>query len=146
MTSSPATSPNISISGSNMSPICSEEGPSVSPPLPPRLPPNMSDPTSRVPSSLTEHSQFLSDPSNLAALSYPRLGGGMMGLGASMPGLPYSSSEQNPYSSISMENFYNPLVGEIYYDLQRFRHKCPISRDRQNLSDFNNLSLSGQSL
>eukprot|EP00090_Calanus_glacialis_P029169 TRINITY_DN4680_c0_g1_i1.p1 TRINITY_DN4680_c0_g1~~TRINITY_DN4680_c0_g1_i1.p1 ORF type:complete len:331 (-),score=69.57 TRINITY_DN4680_c0_g1_i1:531-1523(-) len=110
MTSSPATSPNISISGSNMSPICSEEGPSVSPPLPPRLPPNMSDPTSRVPSSLTEHSQFLSDPSNLAALSYPRLGGGMMGLGASMPGLPYSSSEQNPYSSISMENFYNPLA------------------------------------
>jgi len=26
MTSSPATSPNISVSGSNMSPICSEEG------------------------------------------------------------------------------------------------------------------------
>lgn len=110
MTSSPATSPNISISGSNMSPICSEEGPSVSPPLPPRLPPNMSDLTSRVPSSLTDPSQFLSDPSNLAALSYPRLGGGMMGLGASMPGLPYSSSEQSPYSSISMENFYNPLA------------------------------------
>ena len=33
-----------------------------------------------------------------------------MGLGAAMPGLPYSSSEQNPYSSISMENFYSPLV------------------------------------
>lgn len=33
-----------------------------------------------------------------------------MGLGASMPGLPYSSNEQSPYSSISMENFYNPLA------------------------------------
>ena len=110
MTSSPATSPNISISGSNMSPICSEEGPSVSPPLPPRLPTNMSDPGARVPPSLTDPSQFLSDPSNLAALSYPRLGAGMMGLGTAMPTLPYSSSEQSPYSSISMESFYNPLV------------------------------------
>jgi len=116
--SSPATSPNISVSGSNMSPICSEEAPSVSPPLPPRLHASLPDPSSRLPSSLPDGphqppAQFPGlDPSNLAALSagYPRLGGGMMGLGAAMPGLPYSSSEQNPYSSISMENFYNPLA------------------------------------
>merc|ERR1719336_2155834 len=122
-TSSPATSPNISVSGSNMSPICSEEPPSVSPPLPPRIHASLPEtgpggPGSRLPSSLPEggphHSpQFPGlDPSNLAALSasYPRLGGGMMGLGAAMPGLPYTSSEQNPYSSISMENFYSPLT------------------------------------
>jgi len=70
----------------------------------------MSDPGARVPPSLTDPSQFLSDPSNLAALSYPRLGAGMMGLGTAMPTLPYSSSEQSPYSSISMESFYNPLA------------------------------------
>ena len=123
-TSSPATSPNISVSGSNMSPICSEEAPSVSPPLPPRLHNSLNtDSNPRLPSSLSDgppgappghpSPQFPGlDPSNLAALSagYPRLGGGMMGLGAAMPGLPYSSSEQNPYSSISMENFYSPLV------------------------------------
>ena len=130
-TSSPATSPNISVSGSNMSPICSEEGPSVSPPLPPRLPPPglpLTSEASRLHPGLPEVSaaghpspgpQFPGlDPSNLAALSagYPRLGGGMMGLGAAMPGLPspYSSSEQNPYSSISMENFYSPLVSSTY--------------------------------
>ena len=123
-TSSPATSPNISVSGSNMSPICSEEAPSVSPPLPPRLHASLPDsaPGSRLSSSLSDapagppphpSPQFPGlDPSNLAALSagYPRLGGGMMGLGAAMPTLPYSSSDQNPYSSISMENFYSPLV------------------------------------
>jgi len=126
-TSSPATSPNISVSGSNMSPICSEEAPSVSPPLPPRLPPPglpLTSEASRLHPGLPEVTaaghpspgpQFPGlDPSNLAALSagYPRLGGGMMGLGAAMPGLPspYSSSEQNPYSSISMENFYSPLA------------------------------------
>merc|ERR1712012_1346845 len=123
-TSSPATSPNISVSGSNMSPICSEEAPSVSPPLPPRLHASLPDsaPGSRLSSSLSDapagppphpSPQFPGlDPSNLAALSagYPRLGGGMMGLGAAMPTLPYSSSDQNPYSSISMENFYSPLA------------------------------------
>ena len=114
-----------------MSPICSEEPPSVSPPLPPRLPPTglplTSEAGARLQSSLSSHPEVTAaghpspgpqfpglDPSNLAALSagYPRLGGGMMGLGAAMPGLPspYSSSEQNPYSSISMENFYSPLV------------------------------------
>ena len=123
-TSSPATSPNISVSGSNMSPICSEEPPSVSPPLPPRLHASSLPDSAgaRLPSSLPDGphhspvSQFPGlDPSNLAALSagYPRLGGGMMGLGAAMPGLPYSSSEQNPYSSISMENFYSPLVSPL---------------------------------
>lgn len=116
-TSSPATSPNISVSGSNMSPICSEEPPSVSPPLPPRIQATLPEPGARVPSSLAEGAPHppgfpALDPSNLAALSasYPRLGSGMMGLGAAMPGLPYTSSEQSPYSSISMENFYNPLV------------------------------------
>ena len=115
--SSPATSPNISVSGSNMSPICSEEAPSVSPPLPPRIQATLPEPGARVPSSLADSAGHppgfpALDPSNLAALSasYPRLGGGMMGLGAAMPALPYTSSEQNPYSSISMENFYSPLV------------------------------------
>ena len=118
-----------------MSPICSEEPPSVSPPLPPRLHHPAPATPSSLPSSLASalpvsagsgpppapgdppqpgQPQFPGlDPSNLAALTggYPRLGaGGMMGLGAAMPGLPYSSSEQNPYSSISMENFYSPLV------------------------------------
>lgn len=119
VSSSPATSPNISVSGSNMSPICSEEPHSVSPPLPPRLHATLPDPGARVPSSLADGAPHppgfpALDPSNLAALSasYPRLGGGMMGLGAAMPGLPspYTSSEQSPYSSISMENFYNPLA------------------------------------
>ena len=100
-----------------MSPICSEEAPSVSPPLPPRIQATLPEPGARVPSSLADSAGHppgfpALDPSNLAALSasYPRLGGGMMGLGAAMPALPYTSSEQNPYSSISMENFYSPLV------------------------------------
>lgn len=135
-TSSPATSPNISISGSNMSPICSDDGPSVSPPLPPRLHPGLhpSDPSSRLPTpgsggplGGSDHNQTPTfpglvggpgDPSGLAALSagYPRLGSaaaaGMMaaGLGASMPGLSGYSGDQNPYSSLAMENFYNPLA------------------------------------
>ena len=124
MTSSPATSPNISVSGSNMSPICSEEGPSVSPPLPPRVPASLGGmervmPTSLASSTMPDSSQFLPDPSSLAqhlSGAYPRLP--MPGLASSlpglasagMPGLPYSSSEQSPYSSISMENFYSPLV------------------------------------
>ena len=122
VSSSPATSPNISVSGSNMSPICSEEPHSVSPPLPPRLHATLPDPGARVPSSIADGASHppgfpALDPSNLAALSasYPRLGGGMMGLGAAMPGLPYTSSEQpSPYSSISMENFYNPLVSTTH--------------------------------
>merc|ERR1719225_350947 len=112
-----------------MSPLCSEEPASVSPPLPPRLHtgpltseasrlhPGLGPVTSEVTAAghPSPGPQFPGlDPSNLAALSagYPRLGGGMMGLGAAMPGLPspYSSSEQNPYSSISMENFYSPLA------------------------------------
>ena len=121
MTSSPATSPNISVSGSNMSPICSEEGPSVSPPLPPRVPASLGMerlvPTSLA-TSMADSSQFLSDPSSLAqhlSGAYPRLpmplaASSMPGLASGMPGLPYSSSEQSPYSSISMENFYSPLV------------------------------------
>ena len=122
MTSSPATSPNISVSGSNMSPICSEEGPSVSPPLPPRVPASLGGmervmPTSLA-SSMPDSSQFLPDPSSLAqhlSGAYPRLpmpglASSLPGLASGMPGLPYSSSEQSPYSSISMENFYSPLV------------------------------------
>lgn len=121
MTSSPATSPNISVSGSNMSPICSEEGPSVSPPLPPRVPASLGMerlvPTSLA-TSMADSSQFLSDPSSLAqhlSGAYPRLpmplaASSMPGLASGMPGLPYSGSEQSPYSSISMENFYSPLA------------------------------------
>ena len=122
MTSSPATSPNISVSGSNMSPICSEEGPSVSPPLPPRVPASLGGmervmPTSLA-SSMPDSSQFLPDPSSLAQhltgayprLPMPGLASSLPGLASGMPGLPYSSSEQSPYSSISMENFYSPLV------------------------------------
>ena len=98
-----------------MSPICSEEGPSVSPPLPPRVPASLGGmervmPTSLA-SSMPDNSQFLPDPSSLAQRltgAYPRLP--MPGLASGMPGLPYSSSEQSPYSSISMENFYSPLV------------------------------------
>ena len=89
----------------------------MSPPLPPRIQATLPEPGARVPSSLADSAGHppgfpALDPSNLAALSasYPRLGGGMMGLGAAMPALPYTSSEQNPYSSISMENFYSPLV------------------------------------
>jgi hypothetical protein len=48
------------------------------------------------------------------SLAYPRLSGmGMAALG-SMPSLSYASGEQNPYSSLSMENFYNPLVSVHY--------------------------------
>ena len=107
------------------------------PPLPPRLHtgPLTSEAGSRLPSGLGPATEAAAaghpspgpqfpglDPSNLAALSagYPRLGGGMMGLGAAMPGLPspYSSSEQNPYSSISMENFYSPLVSQNNHTTQ----------------------------
>jgi hypothetical protein len=65
-----------------------------------------------------DHHNSASSPSAAAAaaaglsLAYPRLSGmGMAALG-SMPSLSYASGEQNPYSSLSMENFYNPLVGE----------------------------------
>jgi len=102
-----------------MSPICSEEGPSVSPPLPPRVPASLAMERVMPPSlanSMAENSQFLSDPSSLAQhlSSYPRLpmpglASSMPGLGSSMPGLPYST-DQSPYSSISMENFYSPLA------------------------------------
>jgi len=105
-----------------MSPLCSSEpdGPSVSPPLPHRLTASMhpSDPSNRLGGGLTDHNQTPTfpglvghtDPSSL--LSYPRLGAGMMaGLaGATMPGLPGYPSDQNPYSSLAMENFYNPLA------------------------------------
>ena len=50
--------------------------------------------------------------SSLAALSYPRLGGGM-GLGGGMYGTSYPPSEQNPYPSLAMDSssaFYGSLV------------------------------------
>merc|ERR1712203_1326745 len=43
-------------------------------------------------------------------LPMPGLASSLPGLASGMPGLPYSSSEQSPYSSISMENFYSPLA------------------------------------
>ena len=110
-----------------MSPICSEEGPSVSPPLPPRVPASLGGmervmPTSLA-SSMPDSSQFLPDPSSLAQhltgayprLPMPGLASSLPGLATGMPGLPYSSSEQSPYSSISMENFYSPLVSRLSY-------------------------------
>jgi len=129
VTSAGASSPNLSVSNPSLSPVCSsEEGRAVSP-LPARLPVSLPDHPARLPLSLPTHtsgggggdsprvpnldpSQFLPDPANLSlAAAYPRLGSaGMMALGAAMPSLPYSSSEQNPYSSLSMENFYNPLA------------------------------------
>ena len=93
----------------------------MSPPLPPRVPASLGMerlvPTSLA-TSMADSSQFLSDPSSLAqhlSGAYPRLpmplaASSMPGLASGMPGLPYSSSEQSPYSSISMENFYSPLV------------------------------------
>lgn len=119
MTSSPATSPNISVSGSNMSPLCSEEGgasagPSVSPPLPPRVPASLGDMPGQPGSLATSLApSFMPDASSLQHLPYPRLP--MPGLASSLPmpgmaGLPYSGAEQSPYSSISMENFYSPLA------------------------------------
>jgi len=113
-----------------MSPtVCSDEGPSVSPPLPPRFHPGLlsSDPTSRLPTpgsigplSDQPHTfpALVGAPPDLAALSaagYPRLGtaaAGMMaaGLGATMPGLASYTGDQHPYSSLAMENFYNPLA------------------------------------
>ena len=122
VTSAGASSPNLSVSNPSLSPVCSsEEGRAVSP-LPARLPVSLPDhPTARLPVGLggdsprvpnLDPSQFLGDPANLS-LAYPRLGSaGMMALGAAMPGLPYASGEQNPYSSLSMENFYNPLVSK----------------------------------
>jgi hypothetical protein len=74
------------------------------------------------PPGMLDPSQFLggdhnpgSSPAAAAAaglsLAYPRLSSmGMAALG-SMPSLSYPSGEQNPYSSLTMENFYNPLVG-----------------------------------
>ena len=114
----PASSPNLSVSNPSLSPVCSsEEGRAVSP-LPARLPISaLADhtrlPDARVPQSHLDPGQFLPD-GNLGLAAYPRLGSSMnmMALGA-MPGLPYGASEQNPYSSLSMENFYNPLVSRI---------------------------------
>jgi len=111
----PASSPNLSVSNPSLSPVCSsEEGRAVSP-LPARLPISaLADhtrlPDARVPQSHLDPGQFLPD-GNLGLAAYPRLGSSMnmMALGA-MPGLPYGASEQNPYSSLSMENFYNPLT------------------------------------
>ena len=64
----------------------------------------------------------------------------MMGLGASMPGLPYSSSEQSPYSSISMENFYNPLVSNIYknagHDMAIVGEPCNVDAHAKILASF----------
>merc|ERR1712130_597070 len=109
MTSSPATSPNISVSGSNMSPICSEEGPSVSPPLPPRVPASLGGMERVMPTSLAS-SMPDTKPRiwSMAELAVSK--SSLPGLASGMPGLPYSSSEQSPYSSISTENFYSPLA------------------------------------
>ncbi|XP_023324401.1 homeobox protein caupolican [Eurytemora carolleeae] len=117
LTGVPASSPNIS--NPSLSPVCSsEEGRAVSPlPAHRGIPTSLSDTISRIPVSLADSriphnldpGQFLPEHANLG-LAYPRLGSSMMALGAGMPGLPYSSSEQNPYSSLSMENFYNPLA------------------------------------
>ena len=120
LTGVPASSPNIS--NPSLSPVCSsEEGRAVSPlPAHRGIPTSLSDTISRIPVSLADSriphnldpGQFLPEHANLG-LAYPRLGSSMMALGAGMPGLPYSSSEQNPYSSLSMENFYNPLVRKL---------------------------------
>lgn len=128
LTGVPASSPNIS--NPSLSPVCSsEEGRAVSPlPAHRGIPTSLSDTISRIPVSLADSriphnldpGQFLPEHANLG-LAYPRLGSSMMALGAGMPGLPYSSSEQNPYSSLSMENFYNPLVRKL---LLFFLKKC----------------------
>lgn len=120
MTSSPATSPNVSVTGSNMSPVCGSEGElrtSVSPPLPSRIP-TVLDP-SRIPglhtsSNLESSPSFpgLPDPSSLAAQlsSYPRLPlHTSLAATTSMPGYPGLGGDQS-YPSLSMENFYSPLA------------------------------------
>ena len=142
VTGLPSGSPNLSLSAPSLSPVCSSEdgGRAVSP-LPSRHhggPVNLSD-RGGLPASLSpgdngggrlshqmDPSQFLgggdhnasSSPSAAAAaaaglsLAYPRLSGMSMAALGSMPSLSYASGEQNPYSSLSMENFYNPLVSE----------------------------------
>ena len=98
----------------------------MSPPLPPRgLPAALSErvfPPTSLATSMADTSQFLSDPSSLAqhlSGAYPRLpmpglATSMPSLASGMPGLPFSASEQSPYSSISMENFYSPLVRHFF--------------------------------
>lgn len=102
VTGAPTTSPGSTGSGSNLSPSCGEGGPAVSPLSAARTGSGMTDPMT---------GQLL-DSSSLAALSYPRLGGGMGALGTGMYGTSYPSTEQNPYPSISMENsaFYGSLT------------------------------------
>jgi hypothetical protein len=52
-----------------------------------------------------------SSPLSSLASAYPRLPPAMMALsGVPGVGAPYGSGEQNPYTSLSVENFYNPLV------------------------------------
>jgi len=92
-------------------PVSSLAGGGGDAPQPPRLPQGSPlDPSQFFPPATSEAGNL----GGLAA-AYPRLGTAaaasmnMMALGA-MPGLPYAANEQNPYSSLSMENFYNPLV------------------------------------
>ena len=114
VTGAPTTSPGSTGSGSNLSPSCGEGGPAVSPLSAARTGSGMTDPMT---------GQLL-DSSSLAALSYPRLGGGMGALGTGMYGTSYPSTEQNPYPSISMENsaFYGSLVSD---------HICPPTEQRK---------------
>ncbi|XP_023339318.1 homeobox protein araucan isoform X2 [Eurytemora carolleeae] len=101
VTGVPTTSPGSTGSGSNLSPSCGVEGGTTSSPL-------SSNP--RV--GMNDMSGQLLD-SSLAALSYPRLGGGM-GLGGGMYGTSYPPSEQNPYPSLAMDSssaFYGSLTG-----------------------------------
>jgi len=112
LTGIPATSPGSTASSSNLSPTCGAEG-AASPLLAPRA---LSTTPSSNMSSMTDPvtGQLMGDcdPSRLAALTgYPRLGGGMAGLGASMYNAAYPSTDQNPYPSIAMEN--SPFYGSL---------------------------------
>ena len=125
----PASSPNLSISNPSLSPVGSSEDPrdravSPSPALPTRLsfpPTSLSTESPRVPPHALDPRHFISSaeaaagiassPLSSLASAYPRLPPAMMAL-SGVPGLgaPYGSGEQNPYTSLSVENFYNPLV------------------------------------
>ena len=120
----PTTSPGSTGSGSNLSPSCGVEGGTTSSPL-------SSNP--RV--GMNDMSGQLLD-SSLAALSYPRLGGGM-GLGGGMYGTSYPPSEQNPYPSLAMDSssaFYGSLVSsnKHYGTLSKFY----VLKSQENINNF----------
>ena len=138
----PASSPNLSASNPSLSPVGSsgEDGRPVSPPAPPHrlsFPPTSASDSPRIPTSAAalDPSQFLSSAEAAAAAAansplsglasaYPRLPPAMMALSA-VPGLtaPYTATSvgggDNPYPSLSVENFYNPLV-RFFTKLIRF--------------------------